>query len=167
MICRAADGAWSLHDSRKAAGEPGFPGYHVAGRSAPAHGSPALSLQDAVRWTFIAHLCELFHLRRARIELPNAGAAGIGDRRYGCYCKVSFPDDEIQTDWRCRSPFFCAGRTRDGPAWNRQHRRLRPEHLLCDQRSGKSPQQVLRLHGMECLAATWRLGQHARQCLLA
>ena len=38
MICRAADGAWRLHDSRKAAGESGFCGLSCAGRSRPAHG---------------------------------------------------------------------------------------------------------------------------------
>jgi hypothetical protein len=75
--------------------------------------------------------------------------------------------DEIQTDWRCRSPFFCAGRTRDGPARKLPSGLPRPEHLLCDQASRKSPQQVLRLHGLERLAATRRLGQPARQCLLA
>jgi hypothetical protein len=47
--------------------------------------------------------------------------------------------DKIQAHWRCRSPSFSAGGARDGRAC----KPLRPEHLLCDQGSGKSLQQVL------------------------
>jgi hypothetical protein len=76
-------------------------------------------------------------------------------------------NDEMQTDWRGRGRFFCAGRTRDGPASNLPSSLPCAEHLLCHQGSGKSPQQVLRLHRLEQMATARRLGQHARQCLLA
>jgi hypothetical protein len=76
-------------------------------------------------------------------------------------------NEEIQIYRRCRSSFFCNGRTRDGPAArNLQSSAPRPERLLCDQGSWKSPQQVLRLHSLEQMATARRLGQHARQCLL-
>jgi hypothetical protein len=42
-----------------------------------------------------------------------------------------------------------------------------PEHLLRNQRTGKSPQQILRLHRMVSVAVARRLGQFAGQCLFA
>jgi hypothetical protein len=70
---------------------------------------------------------------------------------------------DIQTDWSCRNLFFCADSTRDGPPRNPPC----PEHLLRNQGSGKSPQQILRLHRMVSVAVARRLGQFAGQCLFA
>jgi hypothetical protein len=44
---------------------------------------------------------------------------------------------------------------------------LCPEYLLCDEGSGKSLQQVLRLWRLEPLEANGGLGRSARQCLSA
>jgi hypothetical protein len=59
--------------------------------------------------------------------------------------------------------FFCADSSRDGPPRNPPC----PEHLLRNQGSGKSAQQILRLHRMVSVAVARRLGQLAGQCLFA
>jgi hypothetical protein len=47
---------------------------------------------------------------------------------------------------------------RDGPAGGAGSGFLRGKHLLCDARGRKPHQQILRLHGMERLAAARRVG---------
>jgi hypothetical protein len=71
--------------------------------------------------------------------------------------------DKIQIDWRCGGPVVFAGSARDGPppTYSLPASAPRREHLLRDQRTGKPPQQILRLHAVVAMAAS-QLGQLAR-----
>jgi hypothetical protein len=142
--------------------EPGVPAW-----SSPR--SPG-SAQRCIAWA----LCEQINCRAGHdIVHPNNQLSFRNqERNSNPYLVLSSEpkgatNDEIQTDGGRRGRFLCAGGTRDGPPRNLRSEPPRPEHLLCDQGSGKSPQQVLRLHRLVQMAAARRLGQLARQCLLA
>src|ERR1700690_1017600 len=60
--------------------------------------------------------------------------------------------DKSQTHRRGRSHFCCARWTRDGSARSSPPGTTKREHLLCDDRTGKSIQSRIRLRRLEQLA---------------
>ena len=99
---------------------------------------------DLLKYLLGTNAAKFTHTCRSTLFEPDGGIHG-----------------KIPINQRCRSVLRCAGRTCNGPAGHLRPKPPGSEPVLCHPRSWKSPQQILRLPGLEQMATARRLGQYS------